>query len=42
MHISIRESAREIFASFFLFASPTQGWMLEYERLLGFFSLAIM
>ena len=40
MHISMLESAREIFASFLLFASPTQGWMLEHERLLGSFSLA--
>jgi len=42
MHISMLESAREIIASFLLSASPTQGWMLEHERLLGIFSLAIM
>jgi len=42
MHISMLESAREIFASFLLSTSPTQGWMLEHERLLDSFSLAIM
>ena len=42
MHISMLESAREIFASFLLSTSPTQGWMLEHERLLGSFSLAII
>jgi len=42
MHISMLESAREIFARFLQFAFLTQGWMLEHERLLGSFSLAIM
>jgi len=42
MHISRLESTREIFASFLLFASPTQRWMLEHERLLGYLSLAIV